>query len=89
MAESHNSPGSEPSGLNLKKFNSTSITTTTDVITPKLSSALKGRRAILIAIVILALGAVAALTFQSSGFNPFEPGPHGPGLVKPEPALPQ
>ncbi|WP_395144138.1 hypothetical protein [Armatimonas sp.] len=89
MAESRNSPGSESSGLNLRKFNSTSVTTTTEVITPKLSSALMGRRVILIGVVLLALGAVAAITFQSSRFNPFDQGPHGPGLVKPEPTLPQ
>ena len=89
MAESRNSPGSESSGLNLRKFNSTSVTTTTEVITPKLSAALMGRRVILIGVVVLALGAVAVLTFQSSGFNPFEQTSHGPGLVKPEPTLPQ
>ncbi|WP_309718554.1 hypothetical protein [Armatimonas sp.] len=89
MAENSNSPRNESGGLNLKKFNSTSVTTTTDVITPKVSSQEKGRRAGLVLIVIVALGALGFMAFRSSGFNPFEKTGDGPGLARPEPNMPQ
>jgi hypothetical protein len=89
MAESRNTPGSESSGLNLKKFNSTSVTTTTDVITPQLSSADKSRRTLLILAVIVALGAVGAIAFRSSGFNPFEKTAEQPPFTVPEHSAPQ
>lgn len=72
MAENRNSPGNEPTGLNLKKFNSTSVTTTTEVITPKLSSADKGRRALMIVVALFAIVFLGAIAFRNSGFNPFE-----------------
>jgi ABC-type phosphate/phosphonate transport system permease subunit len=89
MADSSNSPGSEPSGLKLKKFNSTSVTTTTDVITPKLSSADKSRRVAMVAIVIVALAFLGAMAFRTSGFNPFEKTAEHGGFARPEPNLPQ
>ena len=89
MTKPSNSPGSESSGLNLKKFNSTSVTTTTEVITPKLSSADIIRRAGLIGMVIVALGVVGLLTFRSSGLNPFEQTDEKRGFVVPEHNAPQ
>ena len=89
MAENSNSPRNESGGLNLKKFNSTSVNTTTDVIIPKVSSQEKGRRAGLVVVVIVALGLLGFMAFRTSGFNPFEKtGEHG-GLSRPEPNLPQ
>ena len=89
MAENSNSPRNESGGLNLKKFNSTSVTTTTDVITPKVSSQEKSRRAGLVVIVILALGALGFMAFRSSGFNPFEKTDEHTGFARPEPSMPQ
>jgi hypothetical protein len=89
MADPSNSPKTESTGLNLKKFNSTSVTTTTDVIVPKLSNADKGRRATMVAVVILAVGFLGMMAFRTSGFNPFEKSPEHTGFARPEPTSPQ
>ena len=89
MAENRNSPGNEPSGLNLKKFNSTSVTTTTEVITPKLSSADKGRRAMMVVIALIAIVFLGAMAFRTSGFNPFEKTDDEKHFAAPERSAPQ
>lgn len=92
MAKSSNSTnpsGSESSGLNLKKFNSTSVTTTTEVITPIVSSADKGRRATMVAVVIVAVAFLGFMAFRTSGFNPFEKTEHEKGFIAPEHSSPQ
>jgi hypothetical protein len=88
MADSSNTPGTEPSGLNLKKFNSTSVTTTTDVIVPKLSSADKGRRAAMVAVALVALCFLGMMAFRTSGFNPFEKSADGHGFTTPDHVAP-
>lgn len=86
MAESSNPTGEGP--LRLKKFNSTSSQTTTDVLVAKLSAADRTRRAALIAIVIVAFGIVSVIAFRTSGFNPFEKPKDEHGLRIPERSLP-
>lgn len=88
MSDSSNSPGSGPGGLKLKKFNSTSVTTTTEVITPTLSAADKGRRAMMVAVVIVALGFLGLMAFRTSGFNPFEKPEESRGFQIPERTAP-
>lgn len=81
MAESSNPTGEGP--LRLKKFNSTGSQTTTDVLTTKISSADRARRAGLIATVVVAVGVLCAIAFRTSGLNPFEKPKEGPGFQAP------
>jgi len=71
MADTTKPSGEGP--LTLKKFNSTSNPTSTEVITQKVSSADRSRRAGLISIVVVALGVLGFIVFRTSGLNPFEP----------------
>ena len=81
MAESSNPTGEGP--LRLKKFNSTGSQTTTEVLTTKISTADRVRRAGLICVVILAFSVIAAIAFRTSGLNPFEKAKEGPGFQVP------
>ncbi len=88
MAENRNSPGNESTGLNLKKFNSTSVNTTTEVLVTKLSTADKTRRGLMVMVAVVAIGALGAIAFRNSGFNPFEKTAEGPGFATPEHTAP-
>lgn len=68
MADSSKPSGEGP--LILKKFNSTSNPTSTEVITQKFSAAERSRRAMLISMVVVALGIISFIAFRTSGLDP-------------------